>query len=490
MAKEIHNLARAIAKPAADSNGDCDKLLSLLDPAVVGAATDPNHWRQIDPIILRWLIGLREYPWFNHMALVAMIHTGSGVVWPSVRLYEMQTFLRWAIPEHYPNLEVLQPEPALAAFFGDPPDIRGKGAAGAYSGLQLHTERYLEFLPSQKRIAVKPFLFPKLGPSARLTRLSARAVETTRMSRKKQTFPVIQRLPELVALARQRYYWLAQLEAQFQHVRELFKSGQAELPVEITLPGWEGQPELRFRVWEQSSWVLAHPKSYCESTVSHARNRRDSDKFFLQLVGEIPDKPWFLRAVALGGLQGPHRPSPEACRYLRRWGVRDFSTLEPGLLAAGYGTAITITFARRHAVGTPEDSRVIFRPEPLLAAAALSLFVIVSIASTGMRIGELQQVELDRACMETLELPEFDDQAGKWLQGPKRIYWRLFPKGRNQRERYLVTPYMNEALFILLDLHKRYHDEIRLKRAHLAVGGWLGQEQRVEASVDPGQPEV
>ncbi len=26
--------------------------------------------------------------------------------------------------------------------------------------------------------------------------------------------------------------------------------------------------------------------------------------------------------------------------------------------------------------------------------------------------------------------------------------------------------------------------------AHLAVGGWLGQEQRVEASVDPGQPEV
>ena len=28
------------------------------------------------------------------------------------------------------------------------------------------------------------------------------------------------------------------------------------------------------------------------------------------------------------------------------------------------------------------------------------------------------------------------------------------------------------------------------KRAHLAVGGGLGQEQRVEASIDPGQPEV
>ncbi len=33
-------------------------------------------------------------------------------------------------------------------------------------------------------------------------------------------------------------------------------------------------------------------------------------------------------------------------------------------------------------------------------------------------------------------------------------------------------------------------DNALLLGAHLAVGGWLGQEQRVEASVDPGQPEV
>ncbi len=459
MANETHDLACANTNPATDAKSDCEKLLSLLEPRVVSAVTSPEHWQRIDPIIVRWLIGIHDYPWFNHMALAAMIHSGSGVVWPSVRLYEMHSFLRWAIPGHYPDLDALQPEPALAAYFGEPPDIRGKGAASAYSGLQLHTERYLEFLPSPKRIAANSFLFPKLGPSARLTRLSTRAVETTRMNRKKQAFAVIKRLPELVALARQRYYWLAQLEAQFQQVIQSFKQGQTELPVEIQLPGWEGQPEMRFRVWDQNSWVLAHPEGYCGSVLYHARYRKYIDKFFVQLVGELPEKPWFLRAVALGGLQGPHRPSPEAVRYLRKWGVRDFMAVEPGLLAAGYGAAITITFARRHAAGTPEDSHVLFRPEPLLAAAALSLFIVVSVASTGMRIGEMQQVELDRECMETLALPEFDDQTEKWLPGSKRIYWRLFPKGRNQRERYLVTPYMNEALFILLDLHKRYHGD-------------------------------
>ena len=449
-------------KTQQDTNDDCDKLLSLLDPVVVNAVADPNHWRHLDPIILKWLIGLREYPWFNHLALAAVIHARSGVVCPTARLYEMQSFLRWAIPEHYPTLTALQPEPALADFFGNPPDIRGKGAVSAYHGLQLHAERYLALLPTQKRAAVTPFLFPPLVISRRLTTLTSHATERTQTARKKLAFGVIKRLPELVALARQRYYWLAQLESQFQLIVESFKQEQTKLPVEIKLPGWEGQPEMRFRVWDQNSWVLAHSEGYCESVLYYARYHKYVDKYFVQLVGELPEKPWFLRAVALGGLQGPHRPPPEAAHYLRKWGIRDFMSSERGLLVAGHGVAYTMTFARRHATGTPEDSRILFRPEPLLAAAALSLFAVVSIASTGMRLGELQQVELDRDCMETLALPEFDDQTGKWTQGTKRIYWRLFPKGRNQRERYLVTPYMNEALFILLDLHKRYHNEMSL----------------------------
>jgi hypothetical protein len=73
-----------------------------------------------------------------------------------------------------------------------------------------------------------------------------------------------------------------------------------------------------------------------------------------------------------------------------------------------------------------------------------------------MRIGELQQVSLDRTCMVAGHLPELDDPSGRWVQGPTRICWLLYPKGSAKPERYLVTQPVVEAMFILLDLHTRY----------------------------------
>ncbi len=73
------------------------------------------------------------------------------------------------------------------------------------------------------------------------------------------------------------------------------------------------------------------------------------------------------------------------------------------------------------------------------------------------------QVTLDREYMETGFLPQFDDPTQQWVKGPRQFYWRLFPKGRTERERYPVTAHMLEALCVLIELQKRYGGEDALK---------------------------
>jgi hypothetical protein len=91
----------------------------------------------------------------------------------------------------------------------------------------------------------------------------------------------------------------------------------------------------------------------------------------------------------------------------------------------------------------------------------VGLFVLVSIVSTSMRVGELQQVTYDQDCMERGYLPQFDDQKKQWVHGPERTFWRVYPKGGQRRERYFVSSTMLEALLALHDLHLRYYGPIK-----------------------------
>ena len=182
--------------------------------------------------------------------------------------------------------------------------------------------------------------------------------------------------------------------------------------------------------------------------------------FFLQFVGELPESPWFLRAVEKGLFQ--RTPPPEARRYAREWQLPSLTLCQPtNLLRLNISMGRVVGWARRVAAGTPEDSKIIFCVEPFLAGAAVGLFTLVCLTQTGMRIGELMQVTLDRECMETGFLPQFDDPTQTWVKGPRQYYWRLFPKGRVARERYPVTAHMLEALYVLIELHKRYQGDNR-----------------------------
>lgn len=436
-----------------------EKLLPLLDPAVVMTLADSSAWQHLDTEMVVWLINTAaKSPWLNQFALLAVAYAESGIVRQVTPFGYLLVFLRWAIPDRYAQLAALPVEQALVAFFGDPPQRRGMDAFKAYSALQLHLQRFLESLPLASQERLKPFLLPRLVSTGRLAKLKRRVQDQVHLRRKEQAFAVVQDLPALIALARQRYKWLADLDAEVQRIALQLQENRITLPATIRMRGCEGPQPLTFRVWDRRRWVFAHPDAYSRKV--HYDIRRlgvpSTAHLFLQFVGELPESGWFLRAMDLG-LFHTGSPSAEAKRYLHEWRVLFSRTSQKGLLHPHPAVGRVLSSAQRSATGSPDDSRILFCVQPLLAGAALGLFVLVSLVQTGMRIGELLQLTLDRECLEMGALPQFDDRTNGWQEGPKQVYWRLYPKGSQHRERYWVTPQMLEAMLLLLEMHKRQH---------------------------------
>jgi hypothetical protein len=483
MAVKSNALEPVTARPESETDTDdngVEKLLPLLDPIVINAPPDKNAWKKLDYETVFWLVNTAaEAPWLNHLSLAGVIYADGESAHPVMPLKQTLSFLRWAIPDHYSDLSSLKMEEALAAYYGDPPQIRGFRATTAIGSLQLYMTRYLETLPPEKREALSPFLLPKLVRTRRLAKLRTIAEGKTQSNRKEQAFAVVRELPALVAMGRQRYKWLANLDNQVQQAVELIKRESATLPVVIKVKSLDGQQEMVFRVWDKKSWVEAHEASFSKTTVYLVKQQTEiaTQVLFLQLVGDIPDSSWFLRAIDLGILQGA-RISPEGRRYMQEWQIPLLGQMQAGLLRPNASGGQSLSAVRRTAAGTPEDSRIVFCVEPLLAGAAVGLFVLISLVQTGMRIGELMQVTLDKNCVESGVFPQFDDATGTWKGGPKQVYWRLYPKGSEKRERYLVTPQMLEAMLIMLDLHKRFYGPDSIKSVPARKGSQFSHSRR------------
>ena len=88
------------------------------------------------------------------------------------------------------------------------------------------------------------------------------------------------------------------------------------------------------------------------------------------------------------------------------------------------------------------------------------------------------QVTLDKNCVQPSIFPQFDDTSGTWKKGPKQVYWRLYPKGSEKRERYLVTTQMLEAMLIMLDLHKRFYGPGSIKPVLAQKGAAFSHSRR------------
>ncbi len=453
MTRSVIGLIKPRGGEEPPSNG-WKNLIPLLAPAVVQAPRNSQAWQGLDHLLVACLIhSVARFPWLNHLALAAIIYSEDGIAHPAGVIRRAHNFLRWAIPKHSASLAELDPAKALVEYYGDPIQPRGQLAYSAYHSLQLHTQAHLQSLSPEQRARLTPFLLPTLTLTPQLSRLSMHVIGQSRAHRKEQAFVVARELPALLALGRRRYRWLAELESNVRSVADLVQKGQTTLPAIIRCSDVDACQTLTFRVWDRPHWIQAHAAAYDEQSLQIST---DSDaKLFLQLIGDPSDNSWFLRAVQQGVFL--HTLPAEARQYMKDWHLPCLKMGVPaGLLSSNISQGRVLGWARRVAAGTPEDSRILFAVEPFLAGAAVGLFTLVCLAQTGMRIGELMQVTLDRECMEAGFFPQFDDARQVWRKGPRQFYWRLFPKGSTGRERYPVTNLMLEALAVLIDLHKRY----------------------------------
>lgn len=437
------------------SNG-WENLLPLLDPTVVNTPHAKNAWSKLDGNLVFYLINtVAQFPWLNCLALASVINNESGIAHVRPRIQHLHSFLRWAIPAHYPDMSSLKPVEALIAYFGDPPQPRGDGACRAYSSVQLHLQRYLQTLPMEERTKLTPFLFPILVITPQLTQLQRQTTHKGQEKRKEQAFAVVKDLHTLVVMGRRRFKWLADLDAQVRQIAELVDKQQITLPAVISFRDLDNRQGLTFRVWDRISWIKSHSKAYSEWTLCH---QAKSKGLFLQLVGALPDTPWFLRAAELGAFtHGGGKESHRKDKYLQDCNTPPFRHGANGLIRPNTSLANTLAHARQAADGTPEDSRVLFCVEPLLAAAAVGLFALVCLTQSGMRMGELQQVSGDKQCMKIGIFPTVDENSGGFNENSTKLFfWQLYPKGSTERQPYPVTPYMQEALKVWMEVHERF----------------------------------
>jgi integrase len=430
-----------------------EKLRPLLDPAVLNAPHLEHAWKKLDRKLVAYLtntVAKINYPWLNHLSLVANIYSGSGAISPINKVEILDRFLRWVISKNYPNVTSSDPAGALIDYFGDPPKPRGLDAFMEYSSQQLHVQGYLSSLSKDECKKLEAFILPLLLGTPRLTKLGAHVVDKRKSKRKEQAHAVVRDLVSLITMSQRRYKWLADLDTQLQRVPEEIKSGQVTLPAVIHCRDLGNCQDLTFRVWNRKSWMEAHQGKYSKSAL-----RKDSDGvLFLQLVGALPDTPWFLRAAELGVLTGEYSV---ARKYLKGYNAGLFRGFN-GLLRPRRSLTNMLYEARPKAKGTSDDSRILFLVEPLLAAAALGLFTLVSLTQTGMRIGELQQVSLDETCIRIGHVPQFDGQHGKLSQ--ELMFWYLYPKGKtDDRQPYAVTHFMQEAMALWMQTYERFCGE-------------------------------
>ncbi len=430
-----------------------EKLCPYLDPAVLNAPCLENVWKKLDRKLVTYLhntVAKNNYPWLNHLSLVTNIYSGSGLVDSLGKVRALNNFLRWAIPKPYLNVKSLDPVGALVDYFGDPPQPKGMAAFSAYTAQQLHLQGYLISLSTDERKKLEVFSLPLLFSAPKLTKLGAHVTDAGKSKRKEQAHAVVRALIPLIAMGQRRYKWLANLDTQFQRVSEEVKSGRATLPAVIHCRDLDNSQDLTFRVWNRKSWVAAHQDKYYKDTKK--RNRNSDGTLFLQLVGVLPDTPWFLHAAEVGALV--NHPCPAARKYLKDCSTALFKASN-GLLLPSQPLAKILKRAQTTATATPNDSRILFLVEPLLVGTALGLFTLVSLTQTGMRIGELQQVSLDETCIRIGHVPQFDGQHGKLSQ--ELMFWYLYPKGKtDDRQPYAVTHFMQEAMAIWMQTYQRF----------------------------------
>lgn len=327
-----------------------------------------------------------------------------------------------------------------------------------YSSATTHVWNWYDALPEAEKETYRRFILPSVNP-LHVEGLNKRneIVEQQQLHRKTETAAVVPHFAALRAEAHFRYNRLARLLQAYHQALEKVLPDHSNLPLDFSYE--EGNPPVErfhFKLWDRRSFVLdpEHANLYHSSTQECAKHglqafSQEQNTMFLafikaeQLEGDAPPEGfWFTELLMLGLLgmsarRGSDQEVAARQAWLRQWGygedapeerVTPFKTDTVGLLSwgdgkskRGGGTGQFIKNAQRRTKGT------LIPVESLYAAATFGLLALDLLTSTGMRIGELMQINLLPNCI--IRLVDDPPPGAKDRSSRIRYLLRLLPKG-------------------------------------------------------------
>lgn len=199
------------------------------------------------------------------------------------RAYGLTNFPEWEPETHVPRY---MHDPELE----DSLDTRNTFLK-LYTAAVGNLQRYLHSLPVDERALYQRWALPPLPPGmSKQLRRAKEVQEMQAMRRKAESDAVTPHFARIRGEAHVRWNELHRLRQKFREVVAFVRAGNAEPPVSFSYDEPRRGLRLHFRLWDRSSFVIAHPDRYDKVTVRRARGKRHSflperNHYFLEFTG-------------------------------------------------------------------------------------------------------------------------------------------------------------------------------------------------------------
>lgn len=444
----------------------------LFAPKTGGDST--STWPSVHPRVVRYLLrNVAGKLWIDHLTLVAAVLTA--------HLRDVQT-VHLTIRSLHTRFIAIFPSLGLETVDAWKPDLhlpsylRGEIIpSDSQTTRQLFLKRYtsatrqvcnwLDTLPEAEKQSYRRFVLPLVNPILIEKASKQKEVKQQQQEhRKAETEAVVPQFAALRAEAHFRYNRLVRLRRAYQQALEKVLPDHSNLPLEFSYD--EGDPPVErfhFKLWDRRSFVLDphHVTLYSTTTQESAtygwhQFSQERNEVFLEFVraerleGNAPREGfWFTELLSLRLLGTQPRDGTELeitarQAWLRQWGYGEddskeltapFDTRSAGLLSWSDEDKSERTRLGQFISGAQRRTGKVFVPiESLYAAATFGLLGLDLLTTTGMRGGELKQINLLPECL--IRLVD-DPPPGARDKSPRiRYLLRLLPKGERTDTRH------------------------------------------------------
>ncbi|NRR22797.1 site-specific integrase [Brevibacillus sp. MS2.2] len=426
------------------------------------------------------------YPWTNHLALVMLVRALNNQDPHSIKCtqvslhsrfkdlfayFDLTTMEQWEPDRHmYEYLKkIVLPEHT--------DHQRYRFFVNYHASLILENQWFTTKLSEQQKTNIKPFLLPITLINKEEFSFSRTIIEKQQAWRKNETDAIVPHYVKIRAEAHLRWNRLNRLRNKYREVVNKITS-KTSLPIEFWYDDIDTNLEHQngerfyFRLWDRSSFVLAHPENYSSDTLGHAKRRTSSyakEEFFLEFIKAEDVKTgssvgcegfWFsdllcYKVIGKWYAGCPDEEKDIKKQFLLQWGYGDEHNKElyPAPFDAEIGGLLKqgqfVTMNQENAEG------VLINVEPLYAAATFGVAAVDILTTTGARANELLQISSTKECIvvanDTSLVPPL-----------KRYILRVVPKGRDTLENYYVSEETIKLLSKIKSLLREHYQQEKI----------------------------